>query len=260
MPYAQSTRTSIYYESHGQGHPIVFVHGGGGNSLSWFQQVPYFTKNFRVITVDLRGFKNSKCAPEDVHPKYFPNDILAVLDAEEIERAAFVCQSLGAWAGLPIAVRHPNRVSCLVLTGTPTPAYSDDNWRVLRESGERFMGRAGKGVASGFLAPHFIEKHPEMKFLYDQIRLLNGPIDATRMQDDVVKLHPKDFDGFNVPTLMMGGSLDVFLEPDSHRHVVTLIPGAELYDFPQSAHSSYFEEPDHFNRVVGKFIARHCPA
>ncbi|MDM0033444.1 alpha/beta hydrolase [Variovorax sp. J22P271] len=256
MSYADSKGVKLYYEVHGEGRPIVFVHGGGGNTLSWFQQVPHFAKQYRVITVDLRGFKNSKCPVEDVHPRYFPDDMRAVLDAEGIDKAAFVCQSLGAWAGLPLAARHPDRVASLVLTGTPTPAYSEQNWKVLRESGERFMNRTGRGVATGFLAPHFIEQNPSMKFLYDQIRLLNQPFNARRMQDDDVKLHPQDFEGYRVPTLMMGGALDVFLTPDSHRHVATLIPGAELYEFLQSAHSAYFEEPEHFNRVVGEFLAR----
>ena len=112
-------------------------------------------------------------------------------------------------------------------------------------------------VCHSFLAPHFIERHPELRFLYDQIRALNRPFDARRMQDESVRVHPKDFEGYRVPTLMMGGLLDFFLTPDSHRHVATLIPGAQVYDFPDSAHSAYFEEPAHFNRIVGAFIARH---
>lgn len=257
MPYADAGGgVRLYYETHGQGRPVVFVHGGGGNTLSWFQQVPHFARSWRVVTVDLRGFKNSTCAPEDVHPKHFPDDMRAVLDAEGIDKAAFVCQSLGAWAGLPLAVRHPDRVACLVLTGSPTPAYSERNWQVLRESGERFNSRTGQGVAKGFLSTEFAHRHPHMHFLYDQIRLLNGPFDARRMQDEVVRLHPLDFQGYGTPTLMMGGELDHFLTPDSHRHVATLIPGAELYSFPDSAHSAYFEEPDLFNRVVEDFLDR----
>ena len=188
MPYANSSGVQIYYETHGEGSPIVFVHGGGGNTLSWFQQVPHFSKRFRAITVDLRGFKNSKCPVDQVHPKYFADDMRAVMDAEKIESASFVCQSLGAWAGLPLAVRHPERVTCLVLTGSPTPAYSEQNWQVLRESGDRFNSRKDKGVAVSFLPPAFTRARPEMHFLYDQIRMLNGPFDARLMQDECVRL------------------------------------------------------------------------
>lgn len=75
MPFAQLQEATIYYEVHGDGHPLVLVlvHGGGGNTLSWFQQVPHFSRKYQVITVDLRGFKHSKCAPKAVHLRFFPN-------------------------------------------------------------------------------------------------------------------------------------------------------------------------------------------
>jgi len=44
-----------------------------GGTLSWLQQVPHYSHKYQVITVDLRGFKHSKCAPEAVHPRFFPN-------------------------------------------------------------------------------------------------------------------------------------------------------------------------------------------
>lgn len=110
VPAVNTPDASLYYEVHGEGHPVIFVHGGGGNTMCWFQQVPYFRDRYKVVTVDLRGFKQSHCAPRLVHPRYFPDDMRAIMDALGVERAAFVCQSLGAWAGLPLAVRSPERV------------------------------------------------------------------------------------------------------------------------------------------------------
>ena len=56
---------------------------------------------------------------------HLPGDLLALLDAEEIERTALVCQSMGGWAGLPIAIAHPERLRCLVLCGTPGGLWTD---------------------------------------------------------------------------------------------------------------------------------------
>src|ERR1700741_1486711 len=67
MPHAQNEGVKIYYEVHGGGYPLVFIHGGGGNTIAWFQQVPFFSRNYKVITVDLRGFKNSHCPPDLDH-------------------------------------------------------------------------------------------------------------------------------------------------------------------------------------------------
>ncbi|WP_250514660.1 alpha/beta hydrolase [Caballeronia sp. INDeC2] len=258
MPIVNTNDAELYYEIHGEGHPVIFVHGGGGNTMCWFQQVPYFSRSYKVITVDLRGFKRSRCKSELTHPKYFPDDMRAIMNAEGINRAAFVCQSLGAWAGLPLAVQSPEQVSCLFITGSPTPAWSEENWRVLTEAGDIFnSGRLGGGRSDGVgWNRRTIAERPERFFLYSQIKQLNGPFDARTMQDDCVKLHPDDFAGYAVPTFIGGGSHDDFLTPTSHLHVAKLIPDAQSYTFEEAGHSPYFETPNEFNQVAGEFLAR----
>ncbi len=139
MPFVEAKDARLYYEVHGTGYPLIFVHGGGGNTMAWFQQVPYFSRNYKVITVDLRGFKNSISAPEHVHPSVFADDMRAIMDAEGLSHAAFICQSLGAWAGLRVAVQTPDRVSCLFINGSPTPAYSETNWKMMLRSDAIFQ-------------------------------------------------------------------------------------------------------------------------
>ena len=69
MPTINVENTKLYYEVHGDGYPVFFIHGGGGNTMAFFQQVPFFARDYKVITVDLRGFKNSICEPEFGHPQ-----------------------------------------------------------------------------------------------------------------------------------------------------------------------------------------------
>ena len=248
-----------YYEVHGTGHPLIFIHGGGGNTMAWFQQVPYFSRKYKVITVDLRGFKHSTCAPEFVHPKYFADDIRAIMDAEGLASAAFICQSLGAWAGLRIAVQTPERVSCLFVNGSPTPAYSDENWRVIDRANGFFMGGGfGRGSGVGW-SRKVAEERPELIFLYSQIKALNPPFNSRTMEDDSIKVHPADLEGYRIPTTIAGGAHDDFLNPQSHFHAASLIPGADTYTFRDAGHSAYFETADEFNAVVDEFLSRHVP-
>jgi pimeloyl-ACP methyl ester carboxylesterase len=260
VPYASAEHCRIYYEEHGAGPAIVFVHGGGGNTLSWFHQVPYFARRARCILVDLRTFHRSPCPAEHYHPRYFVADLLAVLDAARIERAAFVCQSLGAWAGLPLAVRASERVSALAISGSPTPAYSDENWAVLNKGIALAVavqrGEIDAVRALGF-APRFVAERPDLVHLYREIGRLNGARRTAAMADESVQLHPRDFVDYRVPTLVMGGAFDEFLTPESYRHVAALIPGAEAFQFAASGHSPYFEEPDTYNAIVGAFLDRH---
>ena len=59
MALASVNGIELYYESTGEGPAVVFLHGAGGNHLSWWQQVPLFSERYRCITIDHRGFGQS---------------------------------------------------------------------------------------------------------------------------------------------------------------------------------------------------------
>lgn len=260
MPTIEVENAKLYYEVHGMGYPVIFIHGGGGNTMAWFQQVPYFRDKYKVITVDLRGFKNSTCAPEHVHPVHFADDMRAIMDAESLPHAAYCCQSLGAWAGLRVAVQTPDRVSCLFVNGSPTPAYSEENWRVIQRANPIFLGddfKRGTGVGWN---RRTLKDRPELVFLYTQIKALNPPFNSRTMEDDSIKVHPGDLKGYKIPTLIAGGSHDDFLNPTSHFHTASLIPGAETYTFADAGHSAYFETADEFNAVLDEYLRKHVPS
>jgi len=259
MPYvAREDGIKIYYESHGSGHPIVFIHGGNGNTLSWINQIPFFSKSYRCIAIDMRTFKNSQCQADQYHAKDLPYDLLAVLDDAAVSQAALVCQSSGAWAGLPIAVRHPSRVSAIVINGSPTPVYSERNWALLARATPIVQavqrGELPKAKATG-ISERFIQQEPALTFLYEAIGQLNGSRRTETMTDEACKIYPDDLEEYSRPTLIMGGKHDHFLEPDHHLHIASLIPGAKTYTFENSGHSAYWEEPTEYNRVVASFLA-----
>jgi pimeloyl-ACP methyl ester carboxylesterase len=260
MPFAHTEDAQLYYEVHGAGYPLIFIHGGGGNTMAWFQQVPYFARTYKVITVDLRGFKHSRCSPELVHPRFFPDDMRAIMDAEGLPEAAFICQSLGAWAGLPVAVFSPERVSCLFVNGSPTPAYSEQSWQVIQRADGIFLSKGGERDTNIGWNRRIVGERSELTFLYSQIKSLNPPFNSTTMMDDRVKIFPADFAAYRVPTMIAGGKHDDFLNPQSHFHVASLIPGAETHTFAEAGHSAYFETPGEFNEVLAAFLRRHLPA
>ena len=257
MPIIAVENARLYYEVHGTGYPLIFIHGGGGNTMAWFQQVPYFAQAYKVITVDLRGFKNSICAPEFVHPQFFASDVRAIMDVEGLPHAAFVCQSLGAWAGLRLAVQSPERVTCLFINGSPTPAYSEQNWAVIKRANPIFLGddfKRGTGVGWN---RQTLRDYPELVFLYTQIKALNPPFNSLTMEDDSIKVLPADLEGYKIPTVIAGGSHDDFLNPQSHFHSASLIPDCGTYTFANAGHSTYFETAKEFNAVVDEFLKQH---
>lgn len=65
MPFVTTNSINMYYEVHGQGPALVFAHPGGGNHLSWWQQVPVFAQTFACLTFDHRGHGYTRDLPDD---------------------------------------------------------------------------------------------------------------------------------------------------------------------------------------------------
>ena len=114
MPYVESDGAQVYYETHGSGPGVLFVHGSGGHHAAWWQQVSALSDEYTVITVDLRGFGNTRWTAEH-DARNFPGDIIAVLDAVAAaggpSRAVLVGQSIGAAAALKAALLRQDRAS-----------------------------------------------------------------------------------------------------------------------------------------------------
>src|SRR5438094_115563 len=88
----------LYYEdTGGVGPTILFLHGAGGNHLSWWQQVPLFAEEYRCVTMDQRGFGQSPDIVGGPGPAALGADALALLDHLGISQAALVAQSMGGW-------------------------------------------------------------------------------------------------------------------------------------------------------------------
>lgn len=258
MPFLQTSSSRVHYDVHGAGEPLVFIHGAGANSLVWFQQIAHFAKSYRCIVPDIRGFNQSTCDAKDAHPRHYPDDLLAILDAEGVTSAKLVCQSMGAWAGLPLAVRHPKRVSALVLSGSPTPAYGPHH-EVLKVVAERFRRvQQGHPVAMedlGF-SSRFVSEREDLVTLYRMFSRLNAPDCAPFASIDSPELRilPEHLTDYRVPTLVMSGKLNKLLGPDIHLRAARCLPNSKTYTFEHSGHSSYYEEPEHYNRVVQDFF------
>ena len=117
MPYANVNGARLYFERRGAGPDLVFLHGAGGNHLSWWQQLPDFADKFRCTVYDARGWGLSR-GDMAVGRAALGTDLVALLDHLAIERAHVVAQSMGGRAVAGLTRLAPERVASLVLCGT----------------------------------------------------------------------------------------------------------------------------------------------
>ncbi len=250
MATVETEGASLYYETHGEGPAVVFAHGRGGNCASWWQQVPHFAKHFKVIVFDHRGFGRSRCDNDHFEAEYFPRDIAAILDAEGIGKAALVCQSMGGWGGLKLAVTQPERVAALVLANTPGGL---DTPKVTAAIAHIASGAIPPGT--GQIGKSFVAANPEGTYLARQISGLNSnfPRSFNRLTSaKAVSL--QELEGYAVPTLAITSPEDVLFPPEVMEEVAARLPGARLEVIPGVGHSTYFEAPEVFNALVLGFL------
>ncbi len=257
MPLVQRPHAAIYYEVCGDGPPLVFAHGAGGNTLVWWQQVAHFARRHRVLTFDHRGFGRSPCEPGWEQARHFAGDLAAVLDDAGVARAALVCQSMGGWTGLQLARAHPGRVAALVLSGTPAGILTPKVLGALQTIGAAAaqMERAPAwNEAHPALAADIFGRDPARGFLYAQLAALNPPGALARLALHEVMIEPAALSEWSIPTLLVGGEHDRLFAPVVLQDVAAAIPGARFQRLAYAGHSPYFETPGEFNRVVDAFL------
>ena len=250
MATVDTQGASLYYESHGAGPVVVFAHGRGGNTLSWWQQVPVFSSRYRVIVFDHRGFGRSRCDAEHFSCDYFHRDILAILDAEGVDKASLVCQSMGGWGGLKAAIAFPERIAALVLCNTPGGVDAP----LANAAIERLTSGAVK-PGTGQLGERFVEDNPAAAYLCRQVSALNSNFPKPVLRLTRARtVSREDLKDYAVPTLMLTSPEDRLFPPPVIEEVSQVIPGARLMQLPGAGHSAYFETPEAFNSAVLAFL------
>ncbi|MEE4492604.1 alpha/beta fold hydrolase [Streptomyces sp. NPDC050529] len=247
MPYADSDGTSIYYERHGSGPAILFVHGSGGHHAAWWQQVAALRAEFTVVTVDLRGFGRSDSSMPEFDGQDFPGDVVAVLDAEQLTDVMVVGQSIGSVAALRAALLRPDRVSAAVL-GHSLGGISHPE---LTELAAADRAEAVKlPVIDRLLTKRFQQERADLTFLFQQM----GTFNVAKMAD----LRNLDTDGpslddirdSGVKVAFLAGEKDAVLSVKTVTRAHELLPGSHLEIVPGAPHSMYWEVPAQYNAAV----------
>src|SRR5580693_6441625 len=254
MPYVDSDGAQVYYETHGTGPAVLFVHGSGGHHAAWWQQVAPLADDYTVITVDLRGFGNTRWT-EEHDARNFPGDIIAVLDAVAAgggpSRAVLVGQSIGAAAALRAALNRPDRAAGVILAHSLGGLQHEELTALVKA--DRAVAEK-LPVLDRLLTPEFRESRPDLAFLFRQM----GTFNTAKMQD----LRNLNSDGPTAeelatapfPLLLLAGEKDAVLSPATVRRAGELLPSARVEVVAGAPHSMYWETPHLFNDVVASFL------
>jgi pimeloyl-ACP methyl ester carboxylesterase len=217
--YAAVNGINLYYETHGNGRPMILLHGGLMSGESFAPLMPQLSKNHQVITVDLQGHGRTADIDRPIDVRLMADDIAALIDHLKLDKPDVVGYSLGGGVALLTAVKHPTKVRRLVAVSANT--RPDAIYPEMRAQ------QAQVGAA----AAEFMKETP-MYQLYQ--RVAPRPDDFPKLLEKIGASMAKDFDyddevrGLKVPTLIVAADAD--MAPPSHYAEMFKLLGGGLRD------------------------------
>lgn len=269
MPYV-TTKDDIklYYEETGDGLPVIFVHEFAGDVRSWEPQIRFFSRRYRCINFSARGFLPSDIpeSPDKYSQEIARDDILAVLDGLDIEKAHIVGLSMGGFATLHFGITYPDRATALVVAGAGYGAGQEARVQFELETTEaadrmqsETMAKFGKTYALGPTRVQLQNKDPRSWKEFEEQLCEHSSLGSANTMRGVQRRRPSLYDlesqmkEMELPTLIINGDED---DPclDVGLFMKRRIRSSALVLLPQTGHASNLEEPALFNQFVGDYF------
>ncbi len=253
-----------------QGSDVIFLHGTSGHLEAFSRNfVPHVKAGFRCHAIDMLG--HGYTGKPDYHyeiPRYVEH-LLAYLDAQEIDSAHLVGESLGGWVAGWLASEHPERVKSLQMVAaggtkanpaimeriknSTTKAVTEDDIDLTRQRLYLLMFDGKRDVSEELVEiRHAIYHHPEFKAnLHNLLCLQNMEIRTRNLmtKDRLARI--------TAPTLVVWGNENPFGEVPEATEMHEAIPGSRLELFAECGHWPQHERADLYNPISVEFISEH---
>jgi pimeloyl-ACP methyl ester carboxylesterase len=256
----------IYYEVHGEGEPIIFLHGIMMNTLSWIAFIPDLSKRFKLILLDFRDQGQSSRMQEQYGQDIHIGDVLRLLDELNIPKVHMMGLSYGGQVALRFALQHQDRLKSLCLFNTPNRVTNHLRqigiaWETAAElnDGEKFFQLAIPFIYS----EPFYETH--LDFLMERQKLFKslltkewfeGFIRLSRSVKDYA-LSQEELKSIKVPTLLVGADLDIVVSNRAMKDIHENMQNCEWLMIPDSGHGAFLERMNEFLTILIGFVVKH---
>ena len=259
MSEAAGAVVPLYARDEGSGPTVVLLHGVGGDHTVWNSVAPELARQFRVISVDLRGHGRST-APASATYSFadLERDLLALLEAKGVGPVHLVGLSAGAQLALRLALDEPDRVRSLTMVGGA--AYTDGHARSVGERWAETYAREGPDALAVRLLkdlyyPDWIEAHMDFA---DHVREEIPGHDfgsAVRWAREVASFDErKRIATLRPPALIVQAMDDQVIDPSHGRILRQSIPGSRIRIFAQAGHMLPIEKPAETAQAIAEFV------
>ena len=224
----------MYYETYGKGEPLLFIHGNGGSLGNFSNQIPFFSLHYKVIAPDSRAQGKSADSRDSLTFEMMADDFNALLDSLHLDSCYVIGWSDGGINGLLLAIRHPEKVKKLAITGA-------NLWPDTTGLTPYVYNKIVQGSAD----LRRKQQTPEVK---NELKI--SDLDLNEPHISLEQLHT-----IHCPTLVIGGDHDAI--PSRHTLLISEnIPQSYLWIIPNSGHSTPVFKKDQFNALILDFFIK----
>lgn len=256
--YVDTGKVKIHYQARGEAEQtLVLIHGLGMSSELWKSQIPEFSKHFRTIAVDLRGFGKSERPddPDAYSIDAMTKDIIELIKSLEIHGCHLLGTSMGGFVAQSLAIAEPTLCKSLILCHTAPKMSIPEN--IINERVESLLKMSlkeyGALVAEQACSPrasfdikswvvNMITKNDKSTYTKVLTKGLSD-FDVTRSLSRIV-----------LPTLVVVGENDRVLPPEEGRKIAQLVKNSKIVEISEVGHLGYAEKPRTFNNLVLDFL------
>ncbi len=250
------------HDDTGRGTPVLFLHGFPHDRGFWAPTVRLLKDRARCVVPDLPGFGSSPLPDEQPTLDSVVEELVALLDHLEIDRAVVCGLSMGGYVALALWRLHPERVRAMILCDTRSAADGPEA-KVKRDALVERANAAGPRVVADLQLPVTVGKttrerstnvtdgvrnlieRQSVAGIVAGIRLLRDRPDQTEVLGTIT-----------VPTLVLCGAEDVLTPPEEMEQMAAKIPGAIYTRIPLTGHLAPFEQPGVFVAGVAAFLGQ----
>ena len=265
MPTQTVGDVELYYELHGEGQPIVLLHGLAGDCSAWKAQIEVLSKDYRILALDNRGAGRSSAPDYPYTTRHFADDTIALMDAVGISEPAHVVgRSMGGAIAQEITLAWPDRVRSLVITAS-FGKLDRYGYRILHNINEvvkaqGFAAAARHQALFFFPPPYFNENKEQLDAVEEMLANATGPVHgyshgthACLTHDSLDRLHQ-----VKCPTLVMTGGRDVLCAADASRAIAERIPNCKLRIYEPASHFFLIQCYEESMADLKNFIDEHA--
>ena len=245
----------MYYQVHGSGEPLVFVHGMGLDHRMWDEQVAGFCKMYQVISYDLRGFGKSSLPDA---PYNHPEDLIMLLDFMGIEKAHYIGLSMGARVVTDLSIMYPERVCSITLVDSVLHGYKQTSMDLMaistaaREVSPKAANQLWFEHALFAPARRNPEVAPKLKQMIDDYTGWHWV--NTNPWTPLSPPSIEQLDKIDIPTLILIGEEDLLDFQITSDILEKGIKGGRKTVIPKVGHMSNMENSTAFNEFLADFI------